>query len=282
MFIDLHLHTYFSDGTMTPEEIVQIAKEKGLEAIAITDHNKVLAWPYLEKAAKKVGIIPIKGSEINCKYAGRVLHLLAYGFRDEERLLSLIHQSDVEMLRMSDDLVEKLSQVHSNISREDYDQYAYDPRKGGWKGIHYLLERSITESLFDGFSYYKDYNCDFVDYDFPDIKVLCEAIHEAGGVAIVAHPGESFRGMLPEALAPVLEDLRLQGIDGVECYYPTHTEALTEVTEDFCKKYNLITTAGSDEHGEFGKHAKKIPQTVGCLNRKVPNFPIERLLVKSI
>lgn len=269
MRADLHIHTFYSDGTMSPEEVAKIAKAKGLEVIAITDHNKIGAWEDLRSAAAQEGLIPIKGCEINCKYKGKVLHLLAYGFENTPELMALIHKSDDEMQLMSDHLVEKLAKDYPQVSMADYEKYEYDVRQGGWKGLHYMLDRGVTKKLFDGFRLYKEYDCDFTSYDFPDIKVLCKAIHAADGVSSLAHPGEYYKDLGETELKAVLEDLRLQGIDGIECYYPTHTELMTRTCEAFCDQYQLMKTVGSDEHGEFGKHAKVIEQTIGCINQTI-------------
>lgn len=266
MRADLHIHTFYSDGTMSPKEVVQVAKAKGLEVVAITDHNKIDAWEKLNQEATAAGLIPIKGCEINCKYKGKVLHLLAYGFENTPELMRLIHLSDDEMQLMSDHLVAKLAKDYPQISIADFETYHYDVRKGGWKGLHYMHDRGITQKLFDGFRLYRDYDCDFTSYNFPEIKVLCEAIRKAGGVSVLAHPGEYYKNLEETELKEVLEDLRQQGIDGIECYYPTHSEMMTRTCENFCDEHGLIKTVGSDEHGEFGKHAKVIEQTIGCMN----------------
>ena len=281
MRADLHIHTFYSDGTLSPKEVVRIAKEKGLEVVAVTDHNKIGAWESLDEAAKKVGIIPIKGCEINCKYQDKVLHLLAYGFENTPELMQLIHRADDEMQRMSVDLVEKLTKDYTKVSMADYESYDYDVRKGGWKGLHYMYDRGITEKLFDGFKLYGKYDCDFTNYYFPEIKSLCEAIHKAGGVSVLAHPGEYYKHLNELELKGVLENINQQGIDGIECYYPTHSELITKTCEAFCDKYGLIKTVGSDEHGEFGKHAKVIEQTIGCMPQKVTKQAIERLRGKA-
>ena len=266
---DLHIHTFYSDGTMSPEEVVKVAKARGLEAIAITDHNKINAWEKLNKAAAEEGIMPIKGCEINCKYRGEVLHLLAYGFENTPELMTLIHQADDEMQLMSEHLVQKLEKDYSQVNMADYEKYTYDVHQGGWKGLHYMFDRGVTKKLFDGFRLYSAYDCDFKSYNFPEINVLCQAIKKAGGGSILAHPGEYYKHLNEAEIKAILEDLKQQGIDGIECYYPTHTQLMTKTCEAFCDQHNLIKTVGSDEHGEFGKHAKVIEQTIGCINQTI-------------
>lgn len=278
MKVDMHMHTYFSDGTMSPEEIVQKAKMREVGILAITDHNKLESWEELQKAAAKAGIIPIRGVEINAAYKDKVLHLLAYGFEDHTKLFELIDLADREMQRMSDDLIVNLSKIDERVSLEDFNAYEYDRRKGGWKGLHYLLERGLTTKLFEGFRFYREYGCDFPEYHFPAIEELCKNIKEAGGYSVLAHPMSYFKELNEEELIAVLEDLRSKGLTGIECYYPTHSEMMTKTCVDFCKKYNMLITTGSDEHGEFGKEAKTLDQTIGCMNIHRDMLNIEPLL----
>ncbi|MBU3811411.1 MAG: PHP domain-containing protein [Candidatus Niameybacter stercoravium] len=278
MKVDMHMHTYFSDGTMSPEEIVQKAKTREVGILAITDHNKLESWEGLQKAAAKEGIIPIRGVEINAAYKDKVLHLLAYGFEDHNKLFELIDLADREMQRMSDDLIVNLSKIDERVSLEDFNAYEYDRRKGGWKGLHYLLDRGLTTKLFEGFRFYREYGCDFPEYHFPTMEELCKDIKEAGGYSVLAHPMSYFKELNEKELIAVLEDLRSKGLTGIECYYPTHSEMMTKTCVDFCKKYNMLITTGSDEHGEFGKEAKTLDQTIGCMNIHRDMINIEPLL----
>ena len=246
--------------------------------LAITDHNKLESWEELQKAAAKEGIIPIRGVEINAAYKDKVLHLLAYGFEEHTKLFELIDLADREMQRMSDDLIVNLSKIDERVSLEDFNAYEYDRRKGGWKGLHYLLERGLTTKLFEGFRFYREYGCDFPEYHFPAIEELCKNIKEAGGYSVLAHPMSYFKELNEEELIVVLEDLRSKGLTGIECYYPTHSEKMTQTCVDFCKKYNMLITTGSDEHGEFGKEAKTLDQTIGCMNIHRDMINIEPLL----
>lgn len=278
MKVDMHMHTYFSDGTMSPAEIVQKAQEKEVGILAITDHNKLDSWKELQQEATKVDIIPIRGVEINAAYKDKVLHLLAYGFEDSGKLFELIQLADDEMQRMSDDLVVNLSKIDTRVSLEDFMAYKYDRKKGGWKGLHYLLDRGLTTKLFEGFKYYREYGCDFPEYHFPTLEELCSNIKVAGGYSVLAHPMSYFKDLDKEALIEVLEDLRSKGLQGIECYYPTHSQLMTETCIAFCKQYDMLITTGSDEHGEFGKEAKTLDQTIGCMDVHRDMINIEPLL----
>lgn len=278
MLVDLHIHTYYSDGTMSPEEVVKKAKSKNVEIISITDHNNIDSWKAFKNEALKEGLIPIKGVEINVKFKDKVLHLLAYNFKDNSQLLSMINKANYEMQKMSTDLIKNLSDYNNLVSLSDFENYSYNPKKGGWKGLHYLLDRGITNKLFDGFYYYKNYSCGYELYDFPHLKDVCEAINLSGGYSILAHPGEYYKDLSKQELLEELHNLKDYGIDGIECYYPTHNELITKTCVDFCKSNNLLITSGGDDHGEFGKEAKSLEQSIGCMNIDINSLNIDLLL----
>ena len=166
----------------------------------------------------------------------------------------------------------------SRVNLQDYDAYTYDRTKGGWKGIHYLMDRGITEKLFDGFRYYKAYGCDFNQYAFPKLQEVCRVLKEADGYSVLAHPASYYGQLATEDLLSTLERIRQEGIEGIECYYPTHSGALTRACVSFCVEHDLLITSGSDEHGAFGKEAKTLEQTIGCMQLKRDQLAIEPLL----
>lgn len=275
--VDLHIHTFFSDGTMSPEEVAYDAYKKGLKVISVTDHNNIEAYDRLKKSCEKYGIIAVRGVEIDCKYNDKVLHILAYDFNDDENLFNLIDKSRNELLKTSIDLIERMSKDFNEISSEEYEKYEYDRRKGAWKGVHYLLEKGLSKNLLDGLKYYKQYGCDYIEYDFSPIEEVCKAINNAGGYAVLAHPSNFYNELSKDELIKVLEDLKSKGIDGIECYYPSNGEELTKTCVEFCNKNNMIITAGSDGHGEFTKTIKNIDYYIGAVRAHINDLNLKFL-----
>ena len=267
MLVDLHMHTYFSDGTMSPEEVANEAKRTGLGVIAVTDHNNLEAYESLKRACDNHGILAIRGVEIDCRYKDRVVHILAYNFNDNEKLFNLIKKAKENLLETSTRLVERMSRDYDSISSSDYEKYEYDRRKGGWKGIHYLFDKGLTTSLLEGTKFYREYGCDYIEFDFPTVEEVCEAINESEGCAVLAHPSNYYSNLSREELLEVLEDVKSKGVRGVECYYPSNGPELTETCVEFCKKNNLIITAGSDSHGEFTKTSKGVEYYIGAVKK---------------
>lgn len=278
MLVDLHIHTYYSDGTMSPKEVVEDAKRKNLGIIAITDHDVLDSYEELKVEAEKVGIITIRGVEIDSIFEGHLVHLLAYKFEDNEKLFKLINHAKEQLLETSIELIRRMENDYEGISLEDYNSYEYERRKGGWKGIHYLHDRKITEGLFDGVKFYGKYDCGHEKFAFPSVEEVCNTVHDANGYVVLAHPCNYYSNKNKEEILEKLEILKSLGIDGVECYYPANSDLMTNTCLEFCKDNNLIITAGSDGHGDFGAVSKGIEYYIGAINKDSEILNINKLL----
>lgn len=278
MLVDLHIHTYYSDGTMSPKEVVEYAKRKNLGIIAITDHDVLDSYEELKVEAEKAGIIAIRGVEIDSIFEGHLVHLLAYKFEDNEKLFKLINHAKEQLLETSIELIRRMENDYEGISLEDYNSYEYERRKGGWKGIHYLHDRKITEGLFDGVKFYGKYDCGHEKFAFPSVGEVCNTVHDANGYVVLAHPCNYYSNKNKEEILEKLEILKSLGIDGVECYYPANSDLMTNTCLEFCKDNNLIITAGSDGHGDFGAVSKGIEYYIGAINKDSEILNINKLL----
>ena len=267
MLADLHMHSYYSDGTMSPREIVEDAKKRNVQLIAITDHNVLDSYTELKEAAEEFGINVIRGVEIDARFEDIVVHILAYNFQDNEKLFNLVHKAKNELLETSIELIKRMENDYENISSEDYEAYDYDRRKGGWKGIHYLFDRGITNDWFEGVKYYGQYKCGHEYFDYPTVEEVIDAVHEANGYVVLAHPCNYYKNNTKEEVLEKLEKFKSIGIDGVECYYPANSEMMTETCIEFCKNNNMIITVGSDSHGDFGAVSKGIEYYIGAVKK---------------
>ena len=267
MLTDLHMHSYYSDVTMSPREIVEDAKKRNVQLIAITDHNVLDSYTELKEAAEEFGIKVIRGVEIDARFEDIVVHILAYNFEDNENLFNLVHKAKNELLETSIELIKRMENDYENISSEDYEAYDYDKRKGGWKGIHYLFDRGITSELFEGVKYYGKYKCGHEYFDYPTVEEVVKAVHEANGYVVLAHPCNYYKNNTKEEVLEKLEKFKSIGIDGVECYYPANSEVMTETCVEFCKNNDMIITVGSDSHGEFGAVSKGIEYYIGAVKK---------------
>ncbi len=256
MFVDLHNHSNYSDGTMSPQEILRVAKEAKVSVLAITDHDVLDGSRELLRLSEKDNIHVISGVEINALEGKDNIHVLGYGVDLENKVFcERIEENRRKLDDISIIMIGKMEAAGCPVSIEEYKGVSYNQVQGGWKALYYLLDKGITSSLMEGFSLYDKYECGYDIVDFPSVREVVRWIHQAGGIAILAHPGVSLLKedmTLPQFRMKLTEYLSF-GIDGIECYYPKHSEDVTNICLDVCRKHGLSITSGSDCHGTFQK-----------------------------
>lgn len=252
-FVDLHLHSYYSDGTMSPEEIIRAAVANQVGLLAITDHNILAAVEELEELSREYEIAYLCGVELDSIDLGSDIHILGYGFDCGNDTFARFVKNNREILDdISVRLIRDMEKDYKDISLADFRSFTYDRGRGGWKALHYFMEKGLTKSLREGFSIYNQYGITNDSGDYPPIQEVIKQIRNAGGKAILAHPGVSIKEKDPELFRHRLLQLLEQGFDGVECYYPKHSEEVTNVCTEICRQKGLLITTGSDCHGDFG------------------------------
>lgn len=249
---DLHIHSFYSDGTMSPKEILITAFNRNVGILAITDHDILDGSVELMKLCGKYDIKYISGVEIDVIDSGINYHILGYGVNLEDKVFcDFIEQNCILLEEVNIKLIEKMQNDYECITLSDYLNFTYDKRMGGWKALHYFVKKGLTKSLYEGFMLYSKYEHSYNCVQFPSIKLACKYIHNAGGKAILAHPGKVINETNIDDFKKELLRIINLGIDGIECYYPSHTEDITNVCIEICEDRNLLITCGSDCHGEF-------------------------------
>lgn len=251
MFVDLHIHSYFSDGAQTPEQAALTCRDNAVGLAALCDHNSWLGCERFADACRELGVRTIRGAEFDCRWQGYHLHILGYGFTPTPELAALAHRSRELLLQMSVDLIERLAPEYPQLAPDEYRSYCYDALQGGWAGLHYLREKGVTQSLSDGMPLYARCGLDYSTYPFPPAEEIIAAIRREGGTAVLAHPFQSFGGLELATLYAVYNELCSAGLGGIETYYPTHSKTFAAQTALFCEKKGLLITSGSDDHGLF-------------------------------
>ena len=250
--VDLHIHSYYSDGTMSPEEILNIARRKNIGLLAITDHDILKGSVELLRQNIYSDIKCISGVELDAIDLGINFHVLGYGVDlSNEGFNRFVRKNKKLLENVNIKLIEKIQKDYSNITKDDYENFEYDIRNGGWKALHYFIDKGLTESLFDGFKLYAKYEHSYNCVDFPTVEIVCKQIHNAGGKAILAHPGKVIKKNIIAEFSKELKKVIDMGIDGIECYYPSHSKEVTDKCLELCKSTNLLITCGSDCHGRF-------------------------------
>ena len=249
---DLHIHSYYSDGTMSPEEILNIAVKKNIGLLSITDHDILEGSMELLGLKKYTDIKCISGVELDAVDLGINFHILGYGVDlSNENFKSFVSGNRKLLEDVNIILIEKIQKDYPNITLADYEKFEYDRNKGGWKALHYFIEKGLTKKLFEGILLYAKYGNPYTCVKFPTIENVCKHIHNAGGKAVLAHPGKIIKNNVISDFIEELNQVISLGVDGIECYYPSHSKEVTDACLEVCKKNNLLITCGSDCHGKF-------------------------------
>ena len=262
---DLHLHTRYSDGTFTPEELASRAANAGLSAIALTDHDTVEGCGEMAAHCRQRGIEFISGTELTAECNGSEVHVLGYWLdasspslnRELAQFQSVRHDRIHEMVR-------KLNQAGVPLEASQVFTLANCHSPGRPHVARALVEHKLVNDYDAAFEkYLKKGRAAWVPKARMDISKAVELIHGAGGVAVLAHPGlYKNDGLIPRAAGA--------GIDGLECWHTKHTASTADHYLQFATEYNLVATGGSDCHGM----AKGTP-LIGTL--RIPYAQVEQL-----
>ena len=192
----------------------------------------------------------IPAAELECTWEGVQLHILSYGADPSDpRLMGLAARNREILDGMSDTLIERMIPEHPKLSLEGFRAFSHDRSLGGWKGLHYLHSMGVTRTPKEGAHLYARYDVLYENAGFPDLSTLLDAIHGAGGKAVLAHPGYTLKALDEDEMEHRVRELIDWGLDGLECYYPLHDAKMTRSFRSLCLEKDLLITAGSDCHG---------------------------------
>ncbi len=265
MFADLHIHTDASDGTYSPETVLRLAAQNGVKLLSVCDHERLQGSKKALALAVGFHVRVIAGVEIDALWQGHDLHILGLDIDTENAALcDLVHKSRAALEGMSDVLLDKMAADGYPVSAAEFHMFAAPVGLGGWPALHYLEHKGVCASWQAAKAFYAKYHVRYEDAPFFPLGEVCAAIRGAGGCAILAHPGatKGFAAGPQDGFEDALRLLVDEGVQGLECHYPTHGEELTAYYRSLCDKYGLYISAGSDCHGEES-HA------VGCLQTPI-------------
>ncbi|MBJ6363294.1 PHP domain-containing protein [Paenibacillus sp. GCM10012307] len=246
---DLHAHTTVSDGTRTPAEVVQLAAEKGLAAVAITDHDTMGGVEEALAEGARLNITVVPGIEISTSASGKDIHILGYyaDWRDAK------WQQRLELLgtgrgRRNEQIVEALRKHGIPITMNEV--IAAAGRMEGRKSIGrphiaaVLVGKGVVSTISEAFEQW--IGSGKPGYaNLPKVSPFeaVEWIREAGGTSVIAHPGLYHDDKL-------VEEIILHGVNGIEVFHSDHTAEDEARYAALARRYGLLETAGSDYHGE--------------------------------
>ena len=246
---DLHIHTSVSDCSKRAEEVLQLAQQEGVTHLAFTDHDTTQKAEEHAALAKTYGIQAVPAVELSAfhRKSGKKVHILGYGYANTEsiekigqRTLQKRNENGLKQIEILEKLGYKidLDAIRALSNGCIYKQHILD----------YLVKSGQSEAIFG--KIYRDIfknggPCDF-DIAYPEAAEAVCAIVEAGGVAVLAHPGQQDN-------FEVLPELIEAGLKGIERNHPANNGQAREKIDTLCQKYALFYTGGSDYHGRYEK-----------------------------
>jgi hypothetical protein len=242
--IDLHLHSSCSDGALPPADVVARAKEAGVSALSLTDHDSVDGIPEARDASRRLGLTFIPGIEFGVGIGSDEVHLLGYGIDARSRSLqNALDQLAGERLDRMEKMLAALGRLGIALTLQD----VRSETGGGIVGrLHLataLVRRGHAANHNEAFQrWIGSGRPAYVQRKLLTLREVIDLIREAGGVAVIAHPGLTRRDELIEYL------VRL-GVRGLEVYHPKHDFADVSRYLKMCAKFDLFATGGSDFHG---------------------------------
>lgn len=265
-FADLHIHTNYSDSSMSPQEVVEESLRNGLSCIAIADHDTVEGVPFVEKAAEGKSLEVIAAIELSSEENNQEIHILGYLLdrKNKTFLKKLTEMQDARMRRV-ELIIEKLrkSGIDNITPKEVRDLTRSDSvgrlhvatllhNKGWVSDIRQAFEKYLAEGASAYVKKYRQTPAEAIEF-----------IRDSGGVAVLAHP-------MVTSCDELIPHMVEAGLQGIEAYYPNCSPAVIDFYVNLAKKYNLLLTGGSDAHGEG-----KLNTFIG--KAKIPYELVEKL-----
>jgi 3',5'-nucleoside bisphosphate phosphatase len=267
MKADLHLHTWYSDGTESPSETTRRAAELGFNVVAVTDHDTMAGVGEALESGRKLGIRVIPAVEITAQFRDQELHLLAY-FSDEpdntggkgwqaSEIHDQLQSYSRHRFERARRIVKRLQELGVEVTMEEILEQASShqdagSREGGeLEGATLgrphiaaaLVARGHVNSVDEAFEHYlKRGRAAWVDKHRPEVSEVISLVHRHGGLTLLAHPGLLRNDRIPN-------QLREAGLDGVEVYHSRHTPSQSARFRAFAREHDLLVSGGSDCHG---------------------------------
>lgn len=251
MAADLHCHTKLSDGSVGIEDLIVIAQKSGIDTIAITDHDCLAGTVRGQVIGKRYGVNIVPGVELSAfdYEAGKKVHILCYLAEKPDRLEGLCKRTSVARKRAGQIMMLKVA-ARFPISNDFIINHASGSTNLFKQHImHALMDAGYTNEIYGDlynalFSRESETNL-LAPVKYPDVKEVIEEVHNAGGVAVLAHP------TLYDNFDEIDNYIQL-GLDGIEVWHPSATDETIERLSNICKKNKILLTGGSDFHGLYG------------------------------
>lgn len=270
MRIDLHVHSTASDGTLSPTALVEEARARNVQVVALTDHDTMDGVAEAQTAAARVGIELIAGVELNTDSPAGEVHVLGYFISlDNQPFQELLDQRRRSRVVRAHKMVDRLRELGMNITYADVERFAGDGAVGRPHVARALVAAGYAADVREAFDrWIHTGGPAYVRRESFSPTDAIVAVREAGGVPVLAHPGR----IRDQAIIPSLIEA---GLEGLECYYPEHTPRQTEQYIAIARRHGLVVTGGTDFHGPGSTHKTEL----GALS--VPAAAVQELAARA-
>lgn len=281
--IDLHIHSTFSDGSCSPEELVEKGVEAGLYAMALTDHDTVAGVPAFLTAAAQRGLRAISGLELSVDVPSTTVHILAYGFDVENVAFNAALERVREgRRRRNAEIISKLSRMGCYVSMAEVLAVAGDEEVVARPHFaQVLVKKGYARSIPDAFRRFLVRGAPaYAERERMKPDEALRIIREAGGVSALAHPGLCAMGV--KELHDFVGELTEMGLGGIEVFYPGHGDQQRAQYLEYAAEFGLFATGGTDFHGATRQDIK-LGTGYGSLNVGNELFDaIEKILASGV
>lgn len=273
--IDLHSHTTASDGSLSPTQLVQLAHDSGLCALAVTDHDTLAGIPEATEAGKKLGVEIVPAVEISGIWPTGTLHMLGYLLDTQSPALNAALDQLLEGRNTRNPrIIANLNKMGMAITLDEAAAQAGGKVVGRPHIAKVMLAKGYVKSIQEAFDKYLADNAPaFENKEVMKPAEAIKAIHAGGGLAVLAHPNW-LKCPDDAAVEKAIVDLKAAGIDGVEVWHSDHHEREETLYSRIAEKHGLVTSGGSDFHGA-SKGDIRLGKGRGRLN--VPYSVLEKL-----
>ena len=250
-FVDLHTHSRASDGQLRPAELVRLAERNHLAAVALTDHDSVAGLAEARQAAERLSVRLIPGIEISARFDGGTLHILGLGIDPESPDLAAVARRLIDARNeRNPKVIDRLRDAGVDVTLDEWIAAAGDSGMVGRLHLAKLLcVKKYARNIGEAFGRYIGAGTPgFVDKERLTQAEAVDAIHAAGGLAVLAHPPELNLTNFAQ-LDRFVRTLMAKGLDGIECIHSECSHAQTRHYMDLAKSLGLLVSGGSDFHG---------------------------------
>ncbi len=247
--VDLHSHSVFSDGSLTPTELVRLAEEKGLSALALTDHNTSKGLQEFMAAGEHSDVITVPGCEFTTEWNSKEIHIVGLFFREEywPEIEDFLEFAKIAKMNSSRKLIENLNNAGYEITEEEVTALT----NGTYNRSHVarvLVAKGYVKSVPEAFDTILD---ESVGYYEPAKRIPSTAairfIKTYNATAIMAHP---LLNLTPEEMEVFLPEAKEAGLDAIETQYTEFDEEMTRTAVSLAERFGLKQSGGSDYHGK--------------------------------